>query len=213
MENAFETVAALLPNRVTREIRALSENRVRFFSDLSEIRLRSGGASSLTVAGKNVLLLSAVEKTEIAGIVNRLCRGSMYAFRDAIAAGYLPYVGGVRVGLCGSARYEGGRLIGISDVSSLSFRLPHAVCDTADLVFEEWEKGVRSGMLVYSPPGGGKTTVLRALALRIATGERPKRVALIDERGEFSAEDYTRATVDILAGYERARGMEIATRT
>lgn len=209
----LEDVYSLLPLRFAREIRTLSESRAHFDLDLSEIRLRAEGLSSLTLGGKNVHLLSKITKEEVSAIVSRLCRGSVYAFRDAIAEGYLPFVGGVRVGLCGSARYEGGKLIGISEISNLSIRIPHAVCDTADVVFSEWERGVKSGMLIFSPPGGGKTTVLRALTLKIASGPLPKRVAVIDERGEFSASDFSRATVDILSGYRRAEGMEIATRT
>ncbi len=68
-------------------------------------------------------------------------------------------------------------------------------------------------MLIYSPPGVGKTTALRALAGRIGSGRDARRVAVVDERCEFRPEDYAHAAVDILAGYKRALGIEIATRT
>jgi len=68
-------------------------------------------------------------------------------------------------------------------------------------------------MLVYSPPGVGKTTALRSLAMSIGSGSDAKRVAVIDERCEFPEEDFASAEVDILKGYKRKNGIEIATRT
>ena len=39
------------------------------------------------------------------------------------------------------------------------------------------------------------------------------RVVVVDERCEFDASDYKNTTVDIMRGYRRAEGVEIATRT
>ena len=66
-------------------------------------------------------------------------------------------------------------------------------------------------MLIYSPPGVGKTTALRAIAKRL--GAKGLRIAVVDERGEFPREDFKRLEVDVLSGYRRPAGIEIATRT
>jgi stage III sporulation protein AA len=69
----------------------------------------------------------------------------------------------------------------------------------------------RNGILVYSPPGEGKTSALRSLALGLGT--MGMEVAVVDERCEFALEEYVGASVDILRGYRRAEGIEIALRT
>jgi stage III sporulation protein AA len=63
-------------------------------------------------------------------------------------------------------------------------------------------------MLIYSPPGVGKTTALRALAGVIS---KEKRLCVIDERGEFSGDELPFASV--LSGYGKPLGIEIALRT
>jgi stage III sporulation protein AA len=68
------------------------------------------------------------------------------------------------------------------------------------------------GMLLYSLPGAGKTSALRALCGEISR-RALKKVVIVDERCEFIASDYSDATVDILQGYTKARGLEIALRT
>lgn len=206
-------VLACLPGQCRAEIERLALCRVDLYDSLSEIRLRAPGRSSIVVGGGNLTLFSTVTRQELGGTMARICRDSLYAFRDAIGNGYLPMTGGVRVGVCGEARYEGGRLVGVSEVSALVFRIPHGACDCADELFAEWERGIGAGMLIYAPPGGGKTTALRALAARIGGGGHPMRVVVVDERSEFCAADYTECTVDILRGYHRALGLEIAVRT
>ena len=67
-------------------------------------------------------------------------------------------------------------------------------------------------MLIYSPPGGGKTSAIRDLAGRISR-EALLRVSVIDERRELLAEDLSDAPIDILSGYRKAEGIEIAMRT
>ena len=68
--------------------------------------------------------------------------------------------------------------------------------------------------LIYSPPGIGKTTLLRSIIKELASGSNAKRVAVIDTRGElgFSLEE-NNLLVSILSGYPRKNGIEIATRT
>lgn len=68
------------------------------------------------------------------------------------------------------------------------------------------------GMLICSRAGVGKTTAIRYLAGKIGGGENPLRVAVVDERCEFNLNSYSGAMVDILRGYRRAVGVDIAIR-
>ena len=92
------------------------------------------------------------------------------------------------------------------------FRIPGGDCEIAGELYTAFLTAKR-GMLIYSPPGVGKTTALRSLAESVGGGGTPKRVCVVDERCEFSEEDYRECEVDILKGYQRRAGIEIATRT
>lgn len=204
-------ILSILPPNMSCEIRRILRSRAEGEGGVSEIRLRRDGFSSFRMGQENIRIFSRVGREEIDEVVSKICDGALYAHRDSITSGYVSLGGGVRVGLCGRASYEGGRLVGISDMRSLLFRIPTGSCAFSDEIFEIFRLGVGSGMLIYSPPGVGKTTALRSLAASL--GSHGYRVAVVDERCEFPEEDYSECEVDILRGYRRKEGIEIATRT
>ena len=75
-------------------------------------------------------------------------------------------------------------------LSSLNIRVAHAVpgCGTT-LLPELLREGSFVSTLLVSPPGGGKTTLLRDLTRLLSDGvcAPPVRVGLADERGEVAA--------------------------
>lgn len=210
---AVQTALSVMPERLCEEIRRIALGRREGISGIREIRLRSAGRCSMLVGFEWIRLYTAVSSREIEGVVERISGGSLYAHRDTVSSGYVTLKGGVRVGLCGSASYEYKTMIGVSSLTSLVFRIPTGECAFAEALFSVYREGVKRGMLIYSPPGVGKTTALRSLARDIGGGKDPKRVAVIDERCEFDPEDYADCEVDILRGYKRKSGIEIATRT
>ena len=180
---------------------------------IEEIRLRSFGVCSLVVCGKSYPLRLRVSPSEMADILSRLCHDALYAYRDTITMGYITMEGGIRVGVGGKASYDGGRSVGVGEVSSLVFRIPSSECSFANELHLRWRELGAPGMLIASPPSGGKTTAERALARLIGSGPLLKRVVIVDERCEFDPEDYAGAHVDVLRGYKRSEGIEIAVRT
>ena len=67
---------------------------------------------------------------------------------------------------------------------------------------------------VVGPSGAGKTTLLRALALHLAQPPNARQTVVVDSRGELSPLlDRTRGMLDLLNGYPRRVGIEIALRT
>lgn len=211
--SATERVIEILPRRIAEEILRLASGRRGGVGEIREIRIRAGGVCSMLIGNESIRLYGRVDREETDQLLSRLTAGALYAFRDSIASGYLSLEGGVRVGLCGSAAYDGQDLVGISDMRSLLFRIPSGKCAFSDEIYGIFREGIGQGMLIYSPPGVGKTTALRSLALNIAGGREPMRVAVVDERCEFDAENYSGCEVDILRGYKRREGIEIATRT
>ena len=203
----------LLPRAIGDEILRLASGRRGGIEDIREIMIRRGGLCELVIGEERVRLFHSVDNAESETLVSRLVDGALYAHRDSIASGYISIGHGIRVGICGSAAYDSDRLVGISDMRSLLFRIPTDHCDFADELYEVYSCGIGQGMLIYSPPGVGKTTALRSLAAMVGSGRDPLRVAVVDERCEFPEENYTDCRVDILRGYKRREGVEIATRT
>ncbi len=212
-EKRASLVISTIGGRIGEEIERIALSRRSGLSGIKEICIRAEGRSSVVIGEERIPLYSTVTKAETEKLMSRLCDGALYAYRDSIASGYLTLKGGVRVGISGYAKYEYKSFVGVSDIRSLLFRIPGHACEFAERLYEIFSEGVGSGMLIYSPPGVGKTTALRSLASSLGTGRSPYRVAVIDERCEFDEEDYADAEVDILKGYKRRRGIEIATRT
>lgn len=204
-------VLSLLPDAVASELCRILRGRRDGGEALSEIRLRQDGLCSVRVGNENLRLFSRLGREEIEATLERISGGAMYAHRDSIAKGYISLPYGIRVGLSGRASYDGGELVGVSEIRSLVFRIPTGKCAFSNEIYDVFLSGIGSGMLIYSPPGVGKTTALRSLAG--AVGRSGKHVVIVDERGEFLYEDYPDGEVDILRGYERRVGIEIATRT
>ena len=214
VSGAVERILALLPPPLAMAIEAQAASRPRLLDRLSEIRMRAGRTSSLTASGENLPLGVYLSREELSELLTVFCHGSLYAYRETLSEGYLDLGDGVRCGVAGRAVREGGRIVGVADVTALVLRLPHTVREAGAVAEEVFRALAGRGLLVFSPPGVGKTTLLRDLGRRLAVGRPPMRVVMVDSRGELSGGDYGRsALLDILVGYPKAVGIEQAVRT
>lgn len=208
------SVMRALPYRLSDEIR-----RTASHSRIEEIRMRADRRCSLVVSGRNIMLDTVLDRAELSAVLEGMCQGSLYAFSDTINQGYVSLPDGVRVGVCGRAGCDGDRIIGIYDVSSLSVRIPHRSRPHGEEICRLLYSFERTcGVLVYSPPGIGKTTLLRSVAVMLSSGAwsdnaSPLRTVVIDTRGELAfASEGRDLCLDVLSGYPRRQGIEIATR-
>ena len=213
LTSMLSNVLGLLPKAMALEIESLEKRGHK----IEEIRLRSLSASTVTAANKNLRLSHRVTEEELQKIMVSLCGGSPYAYSETIKKGYITLEGGIRIGICGRAATEGERIIGIRDVSGLNIRIPQARLRVGESVAEKLRKVCLSGgggALIYSPPGEGKTTLLKGIVSFLASGNEALRVVVVDTRDEFfMLPSKQELCVDILSGYPKAEGIEIATRT
>ena len=172
-----------------------------------EIRLRAGSplqvvttagdrwiGSDGPVGGPAQALRCTAEDVQRA--VALITRASVYAWEDELAQGFCTLPGGHRAGLCGRALRRQGRVSGQKDFTSVCLRVAREVRGAADAVVRLLARApsgaLLHGVLLYGPPGCGKTTVLRDLCRQVADGRpdlalRPHRVAIVDERSEIAA--------------------------
>jgi len=203
----IEYICEYLPVKISSALKCVSA----FSGERTlEIHICRGTGSSVRFFSKKIYLGITVYQEDIDAAIAAFTGRALYAYRDTLREGYITLDRAVRVGICGQARYEGNVLVGVSDVSSMLIRFPCETCSFADRLCDAFLQS-KSGMLIFAPASGGKTTALRALIRKLAqNGEG--RISVIDERREIDMGDFSGLDVDVFRGYKRAEGMRIALR-
>lgn len=210
MANASELdkILALMPQRIAAVVKRTADSMNG--GSINEIRLRIDRPVSLTADEDNIILPIRITESELKGALLALTDGSPYAYSSAIEKGYIPQKNGVRCGVCPVKGAKGS----LDHVTSICLRIPFVGkvgADTAELCKKD---GRVISTLLYSPPGVGKTTVLRMLIKNLCSGEKALRGAVIDSRGELCTKATSADTLtDFLSGYEKGEGIELAVRS
>lgn len=182
---------------------------------IEELRLHSGRACTVTGGGETRSLGTVLDEKQMRDILQLMCGGSLYAYSHTINQGFLTLEGGVRVGIAGTAAMDGGHVIGISKVTGMMIRIPHRVqVDASPIVTRLLSHRGTRGILIYAPPGVGKTTLLRAIAAQASSGTSGLHTVAVDTREElYCGLEEQSLRLDILLGYPRELGIEIAVRS
>lgn len=169
---------------------------------LQEIRMRTGrpllicyDGCEYAVSEDGELLQTAkqgycVTAKDVQETLEQLTGYSLYAYDQEMKHGFLTVAGGHRVGMAGKIVCEGENIQCIRYISGLNIRLSHQKKGCA----RELLPYIISGndvfpTLIISPPGGGKTTILRDLVRLISDGTETfsgKNVGVVDERSELA---------------------------
>lgn len=160
--------------------------RLRNLPFPEELRFRIGWPCSILSGGASYQEEGPpVTAEELDRMVERAVKASFYAYQNELRRGFLHLSSGVRLGVCGVIYEQNGIAAGIRAASSVSIRIPREIPSCADEVFGSLSKDGFRSTLIISPPGYGKTTLLRSLIQRLS--ESGNRVAIADERGEIAA--------------------------
>lgn len=178
----YEEAAAVLPVRLRKAALALSEMDK---AAAEEIRLRAGRSMTVLLPEGERELDITVEAAELETLCDLATEFSRYAAAETLREGFVSVRGGFRIGLCGTAVMKDGVNTNLKNLSSASIRVARACTGIADTLLPQLlREGQFQSTLILSPPGGGKTTLLRDMVRGLS--DSGQRTALIDERGEVA---------------------------
>ena len=197
---------------------------------LREIRLRTGRGFLLETAegerllnrnGRKVFTESEayrVTEADIKTSLELLTGYSVYAFEEELRQGYFTVEGGHRIGVAGHAVLEGGKVLRLTQISFLNFRVAHECKECSRKLFQRlYGEGRYYHTLLFAPAGCGKTTFLRDLIRLLSNAGL--RVGVADERSELAAchcgipqHDLGMRT-DVMDGCPKAEAMRMLLRS
>ncbi len=212
--------------------------------NMEEIRIRTGQPVILLGGQEEWFLLKKAEKTgcltkepaeayrataqDLNDLMVFISRYSLFAFEEELKNGFITLEGGHRVGLGGQAVCHGGRIQTLRNISSMNIRICHQAkgCakELAPYLYRH-PKQKRSGIyntLIVSPPGIGKTTLLRDMVRILSNGTRQHtglNVSIVDERSEIAGcyqgtpQNDVGMRTDVLDGCPKSSGMMFLIRT
>lgn len=183
-------VLDFLPNKILVALEKIDLKKIQ------EIRLRKGfpiicrserNNKYLSKDGLSILSedLIICEDQDIISIINHLTEHSVYAFNDKLKFGYLTASNGVRVGVAGECVFDDEKIVTIKNIHSLNIRIPNKINGCSDKIFPLLiNRDEILNSLIISPPGFGKTTILKDLIIKL-NNLKKYSIMVIDERAEF----------------------------
>ena len=192
---------------------------------LEEIRLRSSKPLTLKIEQEIIVTEYIVSQQEVLQSFEKICESSIYSYRKQICDGYITIKGGNRVGIVGSAVVDNGQVTNINYISSLNFRIASQRIGCSNNVMEDiidFQNNSVYNTLIVSPPGCGKTTLLRDIIRNISNGTvgfNGKTVGIVDERGEIAAmykgipQNDIGIRTDVIDNMPKPQGMKILVRS
>ena len=182
-------IAALLP-------RACSDRLLSEADNLREVRLRAGRPIQLVGGDEDTLIGDAVSLQTIQRALASLMDYSVYAREAELSRGFFTTRDGCRVGACGRMSGAGGEASMMTAVGSICIRIAREVKGCAEALMPHMlAEGFPRSTLIVSPPGLGKTTLLRDIARRLS--EEGFRIVIADERHELAACHMGVPTLDV----------------
>lgn len=217
------------------EFRTKCEVIEKYVDVIEEIRIRVNMPVCLYIEGKEYFLRNNGEVTfleedslklasgQVEEIFNHICGYSPYAFIDELKQGFMTVAGGHRVGIAGQVVAEGETVTGIKNIRFLNIRIAHEVIGAANQVLPKlFEEGNFLPTLIVSPPGGGKTTLLRDLIRQLSDGSSyadGMNVGVVDERSEIAGcymgipQNQVGIRTDVLDACPKTKGMMMLIRS
>ncbi len=223
----IEEIYKYFPSKIYDFLQTITMENRRVESELQEIRVRVNRPIILKLRKAEMVTEYNVSQNEILQTVERLCNNSIYAYKNQMCEGFITVKGGHRVGITGSVVIENEKIINIKYISSLNFRIAREIENCSYSILGQVidaQNNTINNTLIISPPGKGKTTMLRDLIKNISNGVPSlgfvgKTCGIVDERGEIAAmyqgiaQNDVGIRTDVIENVSKAKGMKMLIRT
>lgn len=166
--------------------------------DIYEIRLRVNEPIVLnTLYGEQMIMTCIVCDRDIKDSFNRVTEYSAYAYEENLIDGYITVPGGHRIGVGGYMTLQSNQSAVVKNIRFLNFRVRHFVDGCSNKIMEKIGKKNLENILIISPPGLGKTTLLRDMIKNISNQSQGTSICVIDERNEIGGCHKGIPTIDL----------------
>lgn len=223
----FEEIINYFPINIYNLLKTIINENSFLQQDLQEIRIRVDRPILLKSRKSDFVIEYRVNSKEILQILEKICDNSIYAYQNQMINGFITIKGGHRIGIAGTAVSENGRVTNLKYITSLNFRIAREVVNCSNKILGQIidkEKDSIFNTLIVSPPGKGKTTVLRDLIRNVSNGIdyynfKGKTCGVVDERGEIAAmyrgvpQNDVGIRTDIIENVSKADGIKMLIRS
>lgn len=223
----IEGILKYFPTNIYNILLYTLEQNSQIEENIQEIRIRVGRPILLKLRQADILIEYVVTQTEVLHTLERLCENSIYAYKNQICAGFITVKGGHRVGVTGTAVMEYDKVINMKYITSLNFRIAREVINCSNKILGQMIDRENNNIyttLIVSPPGKGKTTILRDAIRKISNGIQEldfkgKTCGVVDERGEIAAiyqgipQNDIGIRTDVIENVTKAKGMKMLIRS
>ena len=225
----MDALLKVMPKSIKTGLAALTSEEQ---NKLQEIRLRVGQPLILKIQDQEYGLNGngccplgkgmEMTKQDLTDILHYMSDFSLYALEDELRQGFITLEGGHRVGLVGKVVLENGHIKTLRSISGMNIRIAHEVigCSVKVMPYILGREKVYHTLIV-SPPGCGKTTLLRDMIYQLSQGFKgygPYTVGVVDERSEIAAcyqgvpQNHLGMRTDVLDGCPKVEGMRMLLR-
>jgi len=187
----------------------------KYGDPVEEIRIKRGFPICYRYGDGEYIFGKTVTNAQFDSIISKMCSDSYHTHEETIKKGYINVGEGIRAGVSGRAVSLSSDKYNISDIDYITVRIPHHISGVSlPLVKRICRKGYVKSVLIYSPPGIGKTTLLRDIAAIISDRPYNKRTVVIDSREEIYLPEIDGSPLlCFYKGYPKGNAIEAAVRT
>lgn len=228
-----EEILRILPLEIRKVLKGIRLS----FDSVQEIRIRVNSPLLILYKGREIDAGYTydsikykhglkVKLKDIREMMELICEHSAYAYEEEMRQGYVTIEGGHRIGIAGKTILSDGSIKNMKHISCLNIRVAGQMIGCADDIIGQLiqDGGDNYGRiyhtLILSPPGGGKTTLLRDIIRQLSGGRNQGKVrfagmnvGVVDERSEICAcylgvpQNDVGPRTDVLDGCPKAEGM------
>lgn len=219
-QKVYNEILSYFPDELN-EIKNLDNDLIWNLAE--EIRIRVGQAISIKLQNDEIFLNQVITNEILIRILENFSNNSIYSVQNEINTGYITLRGGHRVGLSGTSVFSNNEIKNIKYISSLNIRIAREVKGASDDVLRKIIKNnIFENTLIVSPPGCGKTTILRDMIRNLSNGFenfRGENISLVDERSEIAAmykgvpQNDVGIRTDVMSNLKKSTGIRMMIRS